>query len=181
MPSSWPSSRGGRLYRSCLDQLLDGFRVPGYVEAYGVCADVSHPTDAYHYYSEYENYSECLFYEKFYQDNLRYQENMEQHRQAVNSSFQNMGTLISQINISLDNLINEEKFPIHVHHDQEKNASAITLRGVEQDEYWSELENEVEISPSKPKVIAAEVNEEKIEKKIGVTLERPEVLEEESN
>ncbi|KAK9104934.1 hypothetical protein Scep_021778 [Stephania cephalantha] len=63
----------------------------------------------------------------------------------------------------------------------EKNASAITLRSVEEDEYWTESEDKVEISPLEPKVITIEVHEEKADEKIEVTLERPEELEEESN
>ncbi|KAK9118782.1 hypothetical protein Scep_016875 [Stephania cephalantha] len=98
--------------------------------------------------------------EQFHQDNLCYQENMEQHRQAVNKSFQNIGTLSSQINANLDNLINEQEFIMTVHRDQEKNAIVITFKGVEEEKYWSKSENEVKISPSESEVITVEVHEE---------------------
>ncbi|KAK9094382.1 hypothetical protein Scep_025851 [Stephania cephalantha] len=63
---------------------------------------------------------------------------------------------------------------------KKKKASAITLKGVEEDEYWSDPKDEVKISPLEPEVITVEVHEKEVKKKIEFALERPEELEEES-
>ncbi|KAK9137475.1 hypothetical protein Sjap_008069 [Stephania japonica] len=91
-----------------------------------------------------------------------------------------IGTLVGQINASFDNLINEEEFLVAVPCGLKENASAITLRGVEEDEYWFESEDELEILPLRLNIMTVEVHKEKVKEKIEVTLERPEELEEES-
>ncbi|KAK9169412.1 hypothetical protein Syun_001552 [Stephania yunnanensis] len=87
-----------------------------------------------------------------------------------------MGTLINQINVSLDNLINEVESPILVPYES---MSTITLRGVKEDEYWFKSEDNLEISLSGADIMTREVHEEEAKKKIEVTLERLEELEEE--
>ncbi|KAK9081019.1 hypothetical protein Syun_030699 [Stephania yunnanensis] len=87
-----------------------------------------------------------------------------------------MGTLINQISVSLDNLINEVESPILVPYES---MSTITLRGVKEDEYWFKSEDNLEISLSEPDIMTVEVHEEEAKKKIEVTLERLEELEEE--
>ncbi|KAK9083441.1 hypothetical protein Scep_029912 [Stephania cephalantha] len=47
------------------------------------------------------------------------------------------------------------------------------MRSVEENEYKTELEDELEVFPSEPNVTTAEVHEEKVEMKIEVTLEMP--------
>ncbi|KAK9132884.1 hypothetical protein Scep_012412 [Stephania cephalantha] len=54
------------------------------------------------------------------------------------------------VNEHLDNLVSEEEFPEPIYCDQEEDGSAITLRSVEEHEYLTELEDELEVLPSKP-------------------------------
>ncbi|KAK9157644.1 hypothetical protein Scep_004218 [Stephania cephalantha] len=91
----------------------------------------------------------------------------------MNSSCQNMSILTSQINASINNLIYEEESPKPIHFDQEEDASVTMLRSVEKDEYLTELKDKLEVFPSKSNVIVTEVQEEEIEMKAKVDLERP--------
>ncbi|KAK9094489.1 hypothetical protein Scep_025958 [Stephania cephalantha] len=110
---------------------------------------------------------------EIHHDNLLYQEKWEQNRIEINSSCQNMSILLHEMNISIDNLINKEVFLEPIHCDQEENASVTMLRSVEEDEYFFELVDELEVLLSELNVIITKVHEEEAEMKNEVTLERP--------
>ncbi|KAK9132487.1 hypothetical protein Scep_012015 [Stephania cephalantha] len=118
----------------------------------------------------------------------------------MNSSFRNMETLLSEMNATLKNLVEEEEFHMLLSYDQEKTLNDVTLISVEDNEhameehlaidglapcvyeYWSEKEeleeNEVSIeenfkvSTKKANTSISQVQEE-VEKEIEVTFERP--------
>ncbi|KAK9096114.1 hypothetical protein Sjap_021611 [Stephania japonica] len=139
---------------------------------------------------------------RFRQNTLRRQERMEQHYQErmeelqdMSLSFQNMETIMGQMNATLERLIEQEEFSVLPTCDEEETLNNVSLMSVEVDEdaieeyyaingltscvyeYWSEkekLKEELEVSPAKSEIIMVQIHEEEAKKEIDVILERPE-------
>ncbi|KAK9110162.1 hypothetical protein Sjap_018222 [Stephania japonica] len=139
--------------------------------------------------------------QRFHQDILRHQENMEQHFKDINSNLQNIETLTSKMNDTLNRLLEEEEFPVLLSCDKKKTLNDVTLMSVEANEHamkehfaideltpciyeyrsdHEELEGKLEVSQSKLEIVMAQTYEEEAEKEIEVTLTLSEELQQES-
>ncbi|KAK9096621.1 hypothetical protein Sjap_022118 [Stephania japonica] len=139
--------------------------------------------------------------QRFDQDILQYQENMEQLFKNINSNFRSTETLTSKMNDIPNGMFEEEKFHVLLSCDEKETLNDVTLKSVETNEhainehfaidgltpciyeYWSdheESEGKLEVSQSEPEIVMAQTYEEEAEKEIEVTLTRPEELQEEN-
>ncbi|KAK9109923.1 hypothetical protein Sjap_017983 [Stephania japonica] len=174
------------------------------VEVCGICRDNTHPTDVCPYEPEYESYPYWEYSsinQRFHQDILQYQENMEQLFKDINSNFQSTETLTSKMNDTPNRSLEEEEFPVLLSCDEKETLNDATLKSVETNEhamneyfaidgltpciyeYWSdheESEGETEVSQSESEIVMAQTYEEEVKKEIEVTLTRPEELQQES-
>ncbi|KAK9091035.1 hypothetical protein Sjap_024212 [Stephania japonica] len=170
------------------------------VEVCGLCRDYTHPTDVCPYEPEYESYPYWEYSsvtQRFHQDILLHQENMEQHFKVINSNLQSIETLTSKMNDTLNRMLEEEEFLVLLSCDEKETLKDVTLMSVEANdhatnehfaidgltpcicEYLSdheESEGELEVSQLEPEIIMAQTYEEEAEKEIEVTLTRPEEL-----
>ncbi|KAK9102918.1 hypothetical protein Sjap_020172 [Stephania japonica] len=139
--------------------------------------------------------------QRFHQDILQYQENMEQLFKNINSNFQSIETLTSKMNDTPNRMLEEEEFPVLLSCDEKETLNDVTLKSVETNEhamneyfaidgltpcryeYWSdheESEGELEMSQSMPEIVMAQTYEEEGKIEIEVTLTRPEELQQEN-
>ncbi|KAK9153827.1 hypothetical protein Sjap_001307 [Stephania japonica] len=139
--------------------------------------------------------------QRFHQDILQYQENMEQLFNDINLNFQSTETLTSKMNDTPNRMLEEEEFPVLLNCDEKETLNDVTLKSVETNEqamneyfaidrltpciyeYWSDhekSEGELEVSQSESEIIMAQTYKEEAEKEIKVTLTRPEDLQQES-
>ncbi|KAK9130864.1 hypothetical protein Sjap_011351 [Stephania japonica] len=89
--------------------------------------------------------------QRFHQDILLHQEDMEQHFKDINSNLRSIETLISKMNDTLNGMLEEEEFPVLLSCDEKETLNNVTLMSVEvkDEEYWSdheESEGELEVS-----------------------------------
>ncbi|KAK9091261.1 hypothetical protein Sjap_024438 [Stephania japonica] len=135
--------------------------------------------------------------QRFHQDILKYQENMEQLFKNINPNFRSTETLTSKMNDTPNRMFEEEEFPVLLSCDEKETLNDVTLKSVETNEharneyfaidrltpyiyeYWSDHEEskgELEVSQLEPKIVMAQTYEEEAEIEIEVTLTRPEEL-----
>ncbi|KAK9102897.1 hypothetical protein Sjap_020151 [Stephania japonica] len=114
--------------------------------------------------------------QRFHQDILQYQKNMEQHFKDINSKVQSIETPTNKMNDTLNRMLEEEEFPVLLSCDEKETLKDVTLMSVEANEhamneyfaidgvtpciyeYWSdhkESEGELEVSQSKSEIIMA--------------------------
>ncbi|KAK9096523.1 hypothetical protein Sjap_022020 [Stephania japonica] len=139
--------------------------------------------------------------QRFHQDILLHQENMEQHFKDINSNLQSIETLTSKMNDTLNRMLEEEEFPVLLSCDENETLKDVKLMSVEANdhatnehfaidglipciyEYLSdheESEGELEVSQSEPGIVMAQTYEEEAKKEIEVTLPRSKELQQES-
>ncbi|KAK9130404.1 hypothetical protein Sjap_010891 [Stephania japonica] len=139
--------------------------------------------------------------QRFHQDILQYQENMEQRFKDINSNFRSIETLTSKINDTPNRMLEEEEFPVLLSCDEKETLNDVTLKSVETNEhamneyfaidvltpciyeYWSdheESEGELEVFQLEPEIVMAQTYEVEAEIEIEVTLTRLEELQQES-
>ncbi|KAK9154151.1 hypothetical protein Sjap_001631 [Stephania japonica] len=139
--------------------------------------------------------------QRFHQNILQYQENMEQLFKDINSNFRSTETLTSKMNDTSNRMLEEKEFPVLLSCDEKETLNDVTLKSVETNEhamdeyfvideltpciyeYWSdhkESEGELEVSQSDPQIVMAQTYEEEAEKETEVTLTGPEELQQEN-
>ncbi|KAK9110132.1 hypothetical protein Sjap_018192 [Stephania japonica] len=125
--------------------------------------------------------------QRFHQDILQYQENMEQLFKDINSNFQSTETLTSNMNDTPNRMLEEEEFLVLLSCDEKETLNDVILKSVETNEhamneyftidgltsciyeYWSdheESEGELEVSQSEPEIIMAQTYKEEAEKEM---------------
>ncbi|KAK9109803.1 hypothetical protein Sjap_017863 [Stephania japonica] len=123
--------------------------------------------------------------QRFHQNILQYQENMEQRFKDINSNFRSIETLTSKMNDTPNRMLEEEEFPVLLSCDEKETLNDVTLKSVEvkDEEYRSDhekSEGELEVFQLEPEIIMAQTYEEESEIEIEVTLTRLEELQRES-
>ncbi|KAK9085726.1 hypothetical protein Sjap_026137 [Stephania japonica] len=138
--------------------------------------------------------------QRFHQDILQYQENMEQRFEDINLNFRSIETLTSKMNDTPNRMLEEEEFLVLLSCDEKETLNDVTLKSVETNEhamneyfaingltpciyeYWSDhekSEGELEVFQLELEIVMAQTYEE-AEIEIEVTLTRPEELQQES-
>ncbi|KAK9116247.1 hypothetical protein Sjap_015194 [Stephania japonica] len=104
--------------------------------------------------------------QRFHQDILLHQENMEQHFKGINLNLRSIETLTSKMNDTLNKMLEEEEFLVLLSCNEKETLNNVTLMSVEvKDEEYSsdheESEGELEVSQSEPEILMDKLTKKK--------------------